>query len=103
MQDLVVFGDGIRIGDDARGGLPPCAAALHVDAAQRDARVEVAAERPPPDAPGVEASRYRLQRVDELHGPHLRRSGHRARGEARSKEIERVAIGSPPAPRLLKK
>ena len=43
--------------------------------------------------PRVQAAPHRLQLVDELHGPHLRRAHQRAGGECGGKEVEGVLAG----------
>src|SRR5215213_1227757 len=53
-----------------------------------DAGVQVPREVEVPDAPGVRPAPVPLQVVDDLHGPDLGRTRHRARREARRQHVE---------------
>src|SRR5690606_39657056 len=60
--------------------------------ADRDVEVEVAVEADVADAPAVDAPPLRLELLDDLHRPHLRRAGDRAAREGTAHEIERVPV-----------
>ncbi len=87
-----IFGRRIGIGDDARAGLDVGLPALEQDAADGDAEVQVAREVEVAHRAGVEAAPRGLELVDDLHGAHLRRARHGARGEARHQRVEPIAV-----------
>src|SRR5579862_3782953 len=90
MQYFFVFGDRIAVGNDPGRRLPPRPAVAYVNAAQRNARIEVAAERPAPYAAGVKAARNRLHPVDNLHRANLGRSGDGTGRKSRAEQIQPV-------------
>ena len=58
------------------------------DGADGDAGVEVPVEAQVAHGAGVEPPPLRLQLADDLHGPHLGRTGDRPRGEAGAEQVE---------------
>ena len=44
------------------------------------------------DAAGIERALLLLQFVDDLHGAHFRRAGHRAGGKSGGERVERIAV-----------
>src|SRR5438094_9880341 len=59
------------------------------DCPQRDRHVEVAAKANVAERSGVDASLFRLELGDYLHGADLRSARHRSRGKGSAKRIER--------------
>ena len=88
---------GSRVGDDAGAGLDIHGAVLDQRGAQHDAGVHVLAGGEIADAAGIERALFLLQFVDDLHGAHLWRAGHRAGGKAGGERIERIAVLAQPA------
>ena len=62
--------------------------ALDDQRADRDRRVEVAGEVDVADDSGVRAAFRRLELVDDLHRPHLRRAGDRPGGKRRPQHVD---------------
>src|SRR5512144_1711565 len=71
---LLVFRLGVAVGDDAAARLHVKRAVLDDRGAQRDAGVDLAVRRDVADAATVDAAPLRLQLVDDLHRPNLRRT-----------------------------
>jgi hypothetical protein len=79
---------GERVGDDAGTGLHVRGAVLEDDGPDGDAGVEVAGEVDVADGARVGPAAGRLEVVDDLHRPDLRRAGHGARGEDRPQHVD---------------
>ena len=90
LQVLVV---GIGVGDDAGAGLHAGDAVVDEHRADGDRRVEVAAPVDVADDPGVRPALDRLELVDDLHRPHLRRPAHRARRQRGPQHVDRTEPG----------
>ena len=65
--------------------------------ADQDARLHRAVRPDPAERPGVRPAPDRLEALEDLHRPDLRRAGDRAAGEARGEQVERVAARRQPA------
>src|SRR5215217_936389 len=87
---LRLLGGGIAVGHDAGAGLhvrPPLVQHRRPDG---DRHIHVAAGVDVADRARVERPPGRLQRLDDFHGPGLRRPGHRAGREGGVEDVERV-------------
>ena len=82
VERFLIFAGGHAVGDDARAGLNVGLVALHDERAQRDAGVHVAGVVDVADGAGIGPAAVRLQLVDDLHRPHLRRTADRAGRQA---------------------
>src|SRR5689334_8989616 len=90
VEDLLVLGGRIAVGNDAAAGLDHHLAVLDDGGAQHDAGVHAAIAREIADGAGIEVAALGLELVDDLHGAHLRRARERAGGEARDQRIHRI-------------
>src|SRR6266513_2929913 len=91
----------IRVGDDAGARLHDDAVLEDEGGANRDRGVQV--RRAPADVAhgaGVGAAPLGLELVDDLHGAHLGRPGHGARGETGLEHVQRVVAVAQPPPHL---
>ena len=92
-ERFAVLVRGVRVGHHAGAGLQVRDVVLDHDRADVDAGVEVAGVAQIADRAAVEAALHRLQLVDDLHRPDLRRAGERARGEHRAQRVHRAGLG----------
>ena len=82
---------GVAVGDDAGAGLDGGGAVgRHQHGADGDGGVEVAGEVEVADHAGVRAPLGRLQLVDDLHGPHLRRARDGAGRQGGPQHVDRA-------------
>ena len=82
----------IAVGNDAGAGLDIHGAVLDQRGAQHDAGVHLLAGGEIADTAGIERALVLFQFVDDLHGAHFRRAGHRAGRKSGGERVERVAI-----------
>ena len=83
----------IGVRHDSGRSLHVQAPVFHHRGPDRDRHVHVAIEAEVADRAAIDPALDRLQLVDDLHGAHLRRPGHRARGEACLEDIDRIEPG----------
>ena len=88
---LRVLALGHRLGDDAGAGLHVGHPVAQHRRADRDRHVEVAGEVQVAHRSPVHAAAHRLELVDQLHRPRLRRAGQGAGGEGRA-AARRIAV-----------
>ena len=87
-----MFAFGHAFGNDASAGLHIHLAVFHNGGAQHDASVHFAIRREIANTAGIDAALVPLQLVDDLHGPHLRRSRNGARRKARDQRVDGVVL-----------
>ena len=88
VQRLLPFGLGHRVVDDAGAGLHVEHAVLQHRGADRDRGVHVVLEAHVADGARVDAAARRLELVDDLHRPHLRRAADGAGGKRGAQHVE---------------
>ena len=89
---FLLLGARIAVGDNAGAGLHIHFSVFDQSRAQHDAGIHVAGGGEIADAAGIDAALFLFQLVDDFHGAHFRRAGHRAGRKACRQRIERVAI-----------
>src|SRR4051794_5077025 len=93
---LLVLVVRLGVGDRAAAGLDVGGAVLADDGADADAGVEVARVAEVADRAAVRAALDRLELLDDLHRPDLRRAGQRPGGQRRAQRLDRADVGPQP-------